>query len=77
MARVVIEQSASSEQDIAILKTGKRTAPNIINLTNAFMVKSFSLFGTYCVLVHCGISTLREKPATNNCVPIIMDVSDR
>ena len=61
MARVVIEQSASSEQDIAILKTGKRTAPNIINLTNAFMVKSFSLFGTYCVLVHCGISTLREN----------------
>lgn len=41
MARVVIEQSASSEQDIAILKTGKRTAPNIINLTNVFMVKSF------------------------------------
>ncbi len=26
MARVVIEQSASCEQDIAILKTGKRTA---------------------------------------------------
>ena len=76
MARVVIEQSASSEQDITILKTGKRTAPNIINLTNAFMVKSFSLFGTYCVLVHCGIS-ISEKPATNNCVPIIMDVSDR
>ena len=27
MARVVIEQSASSEQDIAILKTGKKNSP--------------------------------------------------
>ena len=77
MVRVVIEQSASSEQDITILKTGKRTAPNIINLTNVFMVKSFSQIW---YLLRSGalrdISSPR-KPATNNCVPIIMDVSDR
>ena len=55
----IIEQSASSEQDITTLKTGKRIAPNIMNLTNAFMVKSFSQFGTCCAPAHCGISVLR------------------
>lgn len=38
MARVAIEQSASSEQDMIVLKMGQSIAPNMINLTNAFIV---------------------------------------
>ena len=41
MGRAVMEQSASSEQEIAMLIIGQRIAPSMTKLTNFFTLNGF------------------------------------
>lgn len=59
MERAVMEQSASSEQEIAMLTIGQRIAPSMTSLTNFFIVKWFSLFDICFVPGHYVKSALR------------------
>mgnify|MGYP007102640711 FL=1 len=54
-----MEQSASSEQEIAMLIIGQRMAPSMTSLTNFFIVKWFSLFDICFVPGHYVKSALR------------------